>query len=177
MDEITKDIEQKTKAIFDALRQEIVSIRTNRPTAKLVEDIKADYFGQQTPIKQLASISIVPPREIDISVWDKNALAPVVKAIESSNLGVTANVDGNLIRINLPPLTDERRKELTKLIKGIVEQSRIKIRAMRDEANKKTKDAPEDQKFKLKEKIQDIVDKTNKEIEAMLAAKIKEIEE
>ncbi|MEK7590260.1 MAG: ribosome recycling factor [Patescibacteria group bacterium] len=177
MEEIIKDLEQKTKTIFDALRQEIVSIRTNRPTAKLVEDIKADYFGQQMSIKQLASISIVPPREIDISVWDKNALAPIVKAIESSNLGVTANTDGNLIRINLPPLTDERRKELIKLIKGIVEQSRIKIRAMRDEANKKTKDAPEDQKFKLKEKIQDIVDKTNKEIEALLAAKIKEIEE
>mgnify|MGYP001577680275 FL=1 len=177
MEEIIKDLEQKTKTIFDALRQEIVSIRTNRPTAKLVEDIKADYFGQQMSIKQLASISIVPPREIDISVWDKNALAPIVKAIESSNLGVTANTDGNLIRINLPPLTDERRKELIKLIKGIVEQSRIKIRAMRDEANKKTKDAPEDQKLKLKEKIQDIVDKTNKEIEALLAAKIKEIEE
>lgn len=177
MDEIIKDLEQKTKTIFDALRQEIVSIRTNRPTAKLVEDIKADYFGQQMPIKQLASIGIVPPREIDISVWDKNALAPIIKAIESSSLGVTANIDGNLIRINLPPMTDERRKELTKLIKGIVEQSRIKIRAMRDEANKKTKDASEDQKFKLKEKIQDIVDKTNKEIEALLAAKIKEIEE
>lgn len=177
MEEVVKDLEQKIKAIFDALRQEIVGIRTNRPTAKLVEDIKVDYYGQQMPIKQLASISIVPPREIDIGVWDKNAIAPIVKAIETSSLSVTANLDGNLIRINLPPLTDERRKELIKLIKGIAEQSRIRIRALRDDANKKIKDAPEDQRFKLKDKIQEVVDKTNKDIEALLEGKIKEINE
>lgn len=177
MNDELRDLEQKTQAIFESLRQELFGIRTNRPTTKLVEDIKVDYFGQQLPIKQLGSISIAPPREIDISVWDKNAVAPAVKAIETSGLGVSASPDGNLIRINLPPLTDERRKELTKLVKNMAEQSRIKIRALRDEANKKIKDLPEDEHFKLKNKIQEAVDKANKEIENLLDSKLKEINE
>lgn len=177
MEEIIKELEQKTQSTFEALKQELTGIRSNRPTARLVEDIKVDYYGQQLPIKQLGSISIVPPREIDISLWDKNAIQPVVKAIETSNLGVTASPDGNLIRINLPPLTDERRKELNKLVKNIVEQTRIKIRALRDEANKKIKDLPEDAMFKAKEKIQKAVDKANDRIEELLENKLAEINE
>lgn len=181
--DLIKDLELKLKSIFDSFKQELLGIRTNRPTSKLVEDIKVDYLGQFLTIKQLGSISIVPPREIDISVWDKNAVGIVVKAIESSKLGVTANAEGNLIRINLPILTQERRDELGKLIKSIAEQSRIKIRASRDEANKKSeqifkeKKISEDQKFKNKKDIQAAVDKINKEIDDLLAVKIKEINE
>ncbi|MEK9186041.1 MAG: ribosome recycling factor, partial [Patescibacteria group bacterium] len=117
--DIAKDLEQKLKTFVDGLRQEFLNIRTNRPTAKLVEDIKVDYLGQQLTIRQLGSITIVPPREIDISVWDKEALGAVIKAVEASGRGLTANTQGNLIRINLPTLTDERRQELIKLIKSI----------------------------------------------------------
>lgn len=176
-----KEFESKLKIIADGLKHEFSGIRANRPTTKLVEDIKVDYFDQQLPVKQLGSISIVPPREINISVWDKNAVAPVVKALEAAKLGMTPSSDGNVIRLNLPTLTDERRKELEKLIKGITEQSRIRIRGLRDDANKKTeqdfkdKNISEDQKFKSKKQIQEAVDKVNKDIETLLVGKIKEI--
>ena len=176
MDLELKNFESKLKSIIEDFRNQIAGIRTSRPSAKLVEDIKVDYFGQKMPIKQLASISIVPPREIDVSVWDKGALAATAKAIEAYGLGLTANIDGNLIRLNLPPMTDERRVEFTKLVKSIAEEHRIKIRASRDEVNKKAKDLPdEDDKFKSLKKIQEFVDKANKEIEVSLENKIKEI--
>lgn len=181
--EIIKDFELKLKPLLENLKQEFLNLRTNRPTPKLVENIKVDYLGQQLTVKQLASISIVPPREIDVSVWDKNAVGPVAKSIETSSLGVTANIDGNLIRLNLPPLTNERRQELIKVAKSIAEQTRIKIRTWRDEANKhieamfKDKKISEDQKFKTKKQIQEVVDKANVEIEKLFEAKIKEISE
>ena len=103
-------------------KEEVGGIRSNRPTPKLVEDIKVDYLDQQLPIKQLASISIVPPREIQISAWDVQAAPLIGKAIEAANIGVTANVQGNIIRINLPPLSEERRAELIMLIKNIAEE-------------------------------------------------------
>lgn len=176
-----KTLEQNLRAQADNLKSELQTLRGNRPSPKMVEDIKADYYGQPTPIKQLGSISIVPPREIDISIWDKNAVNAVVKAIEASSLSVTANVDGNLIRINLPPLTDERRKELEKVIRRMTEEARIRIRTTRDEANKEIKksedsgDFSEDAAFKKKEEVQKLVDKINQEIETLLENKIKEI--
>jgi ribosome recycling factor len=181
--DILKELELKVKPLLEGLRQEFLNLRVNRPNPKLVENIKVDYLSQPLTIKQLGSISVAPPREIDISVWDKNAVGPVAKAVENSGLGVTANIDGSVIRINLPPLTDERRQELMKLVKSVAEQTRIKIRALRDAANKnaeamfKEKKIGEDQKFKNKEQIQKAVDAANKEIESLLTAKIKEINE
>ena len=181
--DFVKELEQKLKVVVDSFKQELFGIRTNRPTAKLVEDIRVDYAGQSLMIKQLGSISIIPPKEIDISVWDSSAVASIAKALESSKLGISANIDGNLIRINLPSLTQERRDELAKLVKSIAEQNRIKIRAGRDDANKKIEQLfkeskiSEDQKFKDRKKIQEAVDKVNNGIEALLAGKIKEINE
>ena len=177
MNDTLKNLEQKLTSAFESLKQEFFGIRTNRPTPKLVEDILVEYYEQKTPIKQLGAISIVPPREIDISLWDKNAVAPTVKALESSGLGITANTDGMLIRINLPSLTDERRQELVKLIKKLAEETRIRVRTLRDEANKGIKDLPEDEEFKSKEKIQDAVNKTNKDIEDLIEKKTNEINE
>ena len=179
--DFVKELEQKLKVIVDSFKQELLGIRTNRPSAKLVEDIRVDYAGQSLMIKQLGSISIVPPKEIDINVWDSSAVASVAKALESSKLGFSANIDGNLIRINLPSLTQERRDELAKLVKSIAEQNRIKIRAGRDDANKKieqvfkAKTISEDQKFKDRKKIQEAVDKANNEIENLLTGKVQEI--
>jgi ribosome recycling factor len=179
--DITKDVEQKLKPLIDGLKQEFLNIRTNRPTTKLVEDIKVDYLGQQLTIRQMGSITIAPPREIDISVWDKEALGAVIKAIETSGRGLTANTQGNLIRINLPSLTDERRQEIIKLVKSIAEQTKMKIRASRDDANKKveadfkSKIISEDQKFKSKDQIQKAVDKANLDLENLLVGKIQEI--
>lgn len=179
--DIVKDLEQKLKTLIAALKNELAGIRSNRPTAKLVEDIKVEYSGQILSVKQLGSISIAPPREIVISVWDANAVAPVAKALESSKLGVAVNTSGNLIRINLPQPTQERREELIKLAKSVIEQARIKIRAERDEANKKTeqlfkdKKIGEDQKFRNRDQLQKAVDNANKELDQLLLGKVREI--
>ena len=181
MDEFVKAFDTGAKQAIENLKNEFSGVRTNRPSPKLVEDVKVNYMEQQMLLKQLGSISIVPPREIDVSVWDKEAVAAVVKAIETSGLGLTANTQGNLIRINLPMLTDERRLELTKFVKNLTEQTKIRVRNLREDANKKIEGAfkakviSEDQKFKGKEQVQKVVDKTNADIEMHLAAKIKEI--
>ena len=176
MDQEIKNFEKNLQNIVASFKNEISGIRTNRPSPKLVEDIKVDYFNQKMTVKQLGSIAIVPPREININIWDKGAVGPVAKAIEVSGLGLSANIDGNLIRLNLPQLTDERRQELIKLIKSLTENSRIKIRSARDDINKKAKAlSDEDDKFKSLKKNQEMVDKYNKELEVNLENKIKEI--
>ena len=181
MEALIKELEKNLKTAAEGLRTELSGIRTNRPSPKLVENIKVEYMEQQLTVKQLGSISIVPPREIDISAWDKAAVGPISKAIETSGLGLTANTDGNLIRINLPTLTDERRQELTKLIKSLTEQVKIKVRNLREDVNKKIesgfkeKKISEDEKFRKKQEIQKIIDEINKKIEDTGAAKEKEI--
>jgi ribosome recycling factor len=178
-----KELELKTEEIIKYFRDQLSAIRGSRPSPKLVEDIPVEYFGQKLAIKQLASIGIAPPREIQITVWDKQIVSSIAKAVESSNLNISANVEGNLIRINLPPLSEERRQELIKIVKKEAEETRIKLRHARDEINKnivqnfEQKKITEDDKFKLKEKVQESVDKTNSEIEKILETKIKEINE
>ena len=180
---ILNDLEIKTGEIIGYYKEQLVGVRGGRPTVKLVEDISVEYFGQKLTIKQLGSISIAPPREIQISVWDKQGINNIAKAIESSNLKVSANIEGNLIRINLPALSEERRQEFIKIVKKEAEETKIKIRTLRDETNKKInqdfdeKKITEDEKFKLKEKVQEFIDKTNSEIENILENKTKEINE
>jgi ribosome recycling factor len=181
--DILKSLELRTAEAMKHFKEQLAGIRGGRPNAKLVEDIAVEYFGQKLSVKQLGSISILPPREIQISVWDKNAAAAVLKAIESSNLNVGANIEGNLIRINLPALSGERRQELIKIAKKEAEEARIEIRSSRDETNKEInqqfekKEISEDEKFNLKEKVQKNIDKANEEIDKILENKIKEIEE
>ncbi|MEE8131798.1 MAG: ribosome recycling factor [Candidatus Paceibacterota bacterium] len=181
--DIIKDLETKIDGAIQYFKEQLAGIRGGRPTPKLVEDIPVDYLEQKLTVKQLGSISIVPPREIQISVWDKQGVANVVKAIESSSLSITANIEGNLIRINLPPLSQERRLELVKIVKKEAEETKIKIRSFRDETNKKIShqleqgEINEDDKFRLKEEAQKLVDKSNEEVERVLENKIKEIEE
>ena len=179
----TKDLEAKLKAILDHLRGELVNIRANRPNPQMIENIMVDYAGLMLPIKQIGTINVVPPRELHVTVWDPQALGPASKAIEAARTGLSVAVTGNMIRVSLPMMSDERREEVVKIAKQIVEQSRIAVRGSRDEANKKidgaekAKAISEDMKFSLKKKIRETVDRANKEIEVLLAAKIKEIEE
>lgn len=176
-----KQLEKKLKSLIESLKTEFQAIRSGRPSPRMVEDIKVEVYGQQMPIKALGSISVVPPREIQISMWDKAAVAAVAKAIEGSSLNVAANTDGNLVRINLPQLTDERKKELERVVRKITEETRIKVRGARDEANKEIKKSEEEGKltedvaFKQKEEVQKLIDKTNAEIEKLLEGKVREI--
>ncbi len=169
--------------IIAGLKKMYAGVRTSRPQTALVEDIKVDYYGQVLPVKQLGTIGVHPPREIDIQVWDQNAIPLIVKAIEASTLKLSANVSGNSIKINLPELSQERREELIKYVKKATEEHKIQVRHARDEANRDIQTAfdaggvGEDQKFKLKEGVQKEIDKTNAEIEKLLENKIKEIEE
>ena len=181
--DIAKELEPKLKIAIDGLKNELSGIRTNRPTPKLIEDVEAEYFGSRMPIKQLGSIGVVPPRELQVSPWDKNALPAIQKAIESANLGLSVAVTGNIVRVTLPMLSDERRNELIKVVKNMAEEARRKTRATRDEENKKVdaaekaKELTEDDKFTIKKKIQELVDKAGKDIEVALEHKIKEIQE
>ncbi|MBI2035881.1 MAG: ribosome recycling factor [Candidatus Liptonbacteria bacterium] len=178
-----KNFENQLHDLAKKLLDEFLSIRTNRPTTKLVEDIKVLHYGEEIPIKSLASLSISLPRDIIISVWDKGAVGPVSKAIESSGLGMSPTIEGNVLRLTLPALTEERRADLIKLIKKTAEEIRIRVRQMRDEINKKIKKAEdedqfgESEAFKFKERVQKSVDRTNGEIEKLLNLKIKEISE
>ncbi len=181
MDQIIKELEQRIASALAALVGEAGAIRTNRPSPALVEDVKIDYMGQQLQIKQLGSISVVPPREMVITLWDPSGTEQVMKALEDSKRGFSLAAQGSSIRVSLPPLSQERRDELIKLLKATTEKSKIQLRGIRDDANKKTdaaekmKAITEDQKTRGRKKIQELIDKGNMEIENLLKKKEKEI--
>jgi len=170
MEELIKSTESRAKELTQSFKQELSGFRTNRPNPQLLENIQVAYADQMLPIKHLGSISIQPPRELQIHVWDINAVAAVSKAIEGAKIGVTPSVQRNVVRVFLPPMSDERREELKRLVKALAEKFRIQLRALRDEANKKVENAlrakeiSEDNKFKLRERIQKAIDMGNGEI-------------
>ncbi len=176
----TKSFEADINRIASDFKRELAGVRTNRPSAGLVEDIKVNYYDKQTPVKHLASVGIVLPREIDIQVWDASATSAVAKAIETSSLGLSPQVQGNVVRVHLPELSAERRAEFVRHVKKLAEDRRIQIRHFRDDANRRAqndKSLTEDDRFSEKENVQKIVDKANDDIERALEAKIKEIQE
>jgi len=181
--DILEKFKQKLKEIVELLKTELSGVRTNRPSAGLLEDIKVEYYGQTLPIKQLGTVGITPPREIHVQVWDKSAVQHIAKAIESSSLGLSTTAEGSIVRVFLPELSEERREEFIKHVKKISEEFRIEVRHERDEVNKEIekmeskKEIGEDEKFRLKEKIQSAVEDANKQIEELLERKIKEIKE
>lgn len=174
---------QKTTSLLHNLTSELTSIRTSHPTPALVEHIKVDCYGQMVSIKQVGSISIAPPREILIQVWDTNVIEAALRAIQDSDLHLTPQAQGNVIRIHLPELTQERRDQLAKTVKKIAEQHKIKLRALRDDVNKEIqkkfdgKEIGEDEKFRFKEQIQKYVDEVNSSIDEIVERKVKEINE
>lgn len=178
-----KELESVLNSAVLKFQEELRAIRGNRPSVDLVQDIKVSYYNQEMPIKQLGSLSILPPRGIQVSVWDKNSVGAVIKGIENAKIGLSVSNDGNNVIATLSPLMNERREELTKLVKKISESFRIQIRAKRDDAIKKLKEAEvnkelsEDEVFKMKEKTQKAVDAANKKIEDIVSAKFLELGE
>lgn len=134
-EEILLDAEERMTGAVEALRRELVGVRTGRAHPSLVEGIHVDYYGAQTPLKQLATISAPEPRLITIQVWDRNAVKAVEKAIQSSDLGLNPSVDGQTIRLPIPPLSEQRRKELVKHVHHRVEEARVAIRNVRRHAH------------------------------------------
>lgn len=134
-DDILLDAEARMNGAVDSLRRELVGVRTGRAHPSLVEGIHVNYYGTQTPLKQLATISAPESRLITIQVWDRNAVKAVEKAIQTSDLGLNPSVDGQTIRLPIPPLSEQRRKELVKLVHHRVEEARVAIRNVRRHAH------------------------------------------
>ncbi len=183
MEAIKKNSEEKMKKAVKALEDEFKTIRTGRASAALFENIRVDYYEQKVPLNQVATISIPEARLVIIQPWDRSVLAEIEKAIQKSELSVNPNNDGKVIRIAIPPLTEERRKELAKVAKNIAEKSRVTIRNIRRETNEEIKKQEkastlsEDQAKRGMDDIQKLTDKYIEEVNSVLAKKDKEIME
>jgi ribosome recycling factor len=183
MSNVKAQAEEKMKKSVKALQEEFNGLRTGRASTAIFDKIRVDYYGQKTPLNQVATLSVPEARLIVIQPWDKTLLGEIEKAIQMSELSLNPSNDGKIIRINIPPLTEERRKDLVKLSKNIAEQSRVAIRNIRREANDELKkalknaDLSEDEEKKTGEEIQKLTDKYIAEIGRELEAKEKEIME
>ncbi len=178
IDYLAKTKEKMNKAISN-LEERFTSIRAGRANPNMLDSVFALYYGTPTQIKQLATIFVPEARTINIKPFDKNALSPIEKAIYEANLGVTPNNNGEMIFINIPPLNEERRKELVKQAKEYAEDGRISIRNIRKDILDEIKkdDLPEDIEKVTTDKVQDIVEEYNKTIENMLKEKEKDLME
>jgi ribosome recycling factor len=180
--DVIKDTELKMKKTIEATQREFSVVRTGRASTALVENIRVEYYGAPTPLKQVASVSTPDARLVQIQPWDKNALADIEKAILKSEIGITPTNDGKSIRLSIPPLTDERKSELDKVLKKIAEDGRVSLRTCRHSAIEhirkleKDKAATEDESFKSQQETQKLTDKYIKEIDTLLANKEKEIQ-
>ena len=183
MKEVLNQAESKMKKTVDLLIKDYATLRAGRATPALLDKILVDYYGTPTPINQMATVSAPEPRLLVIQPWDRNMLPQIDKAILKSDLGITPVSDGNVIRLSIPPLTEEKRKDLVKIINKKAEEARIAIRNLRREANEQIKTAEkkgeisEDSAKRYLDDIQDLTDKYIKNIDKVAEAKEKEIME
>lgn len=177
------EVEERMKKTHDATRIELSRIRTGKATTSLLDGIQVEYHGSRVPISKIANISVPEVRLLVVQPWDKTMISAIQKAIQMSDLNLTPSTDGNFIRIPIPQLTEERRKDLVKIVKRFTEEGRVTIRNIRREANDKLRSMEkegqisEDERHKSQEKIQELTDKYIKLIDQTLQAKEKEIME
>ena len=175
------EIEKKMEKRIDAYASELKTIRAGRANAQVLDKVAIDYYGTMTPIQQVGSISSPEPRLLVIQPWDVTVLKEIEKAINASDLGISPQNDGKVIRLNFPPLTEERRKELVKTVKKYTEEAKIQIRNIRRDAledfkkQKKDGEMTEDDVKGAEKDVQNITDRYIKEIDEICAAKEKEI--
>ncbi|HDH97015.1 MAG TPA: ribosome recycling factor [Proteobacteria bacterium] len=183
IDELLAELESKMEKAIESFVRDLSRIRTGRASLGVLDSVKVEYYGQQTPLNQVASLSIPESRLIVIKPWDKSMLSKIERAILEADLGLTPTNDGNVIRIAFPPLSEERRRELFKLVKKIAEEFRIEIRRFRREGNEELKEyekegmISEDDYHRALDKVQELTDKYIKKIDEILAKKEKEIME
>ena len=179
-DYIVKLNEEMVKSL-DSLKREFSKVRTGRASISLLDGIKVDYYGTQTPLNQLATLSVPEPRLITIQPWDATVIKEIEKAIMKSDLGLTPVNDGKIIRVSIPPLTEQRRVELVKVVKKMAESGKVSIRNHRRDINedlkqkKKDKEVSEDEFFKGQKEVQDITDDYIKKCDDLTQVKEKEI--
>lgn len=177
MDELLQQVQTEFTKILDFLRSEYSRLQIGRASAALVEGLMVEVYGSKQPLKGVASISIPDAKTVQIQPWDKSTLSAIEKAIQASDLNLTPMNDGISIRLNLPPLTEERRRDLTKVVHRMAEEARISTRNSRQRVHdkakemEKNKDLTEDQIKLFQKKLQEKVDGTNLEIEKMAKTK------
>ena len=180
-DEILSETRQKMEKTSDSLNQEFKKMRTGRASVSILEGIKAECYGTQMRLNQISSISIPESRLLTIQPWDQSIIGNIEKSILKSGLGLTPVNDGKLIRISIPPLTEERRKELAKMAKKMAEESKVSIRNQRRDANemlkelKKESEISEDEMYKYQDKVQKITDEFIDKIDEIRKEKEQEI--
>ncbi len=183
LNDVHKNAESRMNKAIESLDVRLSKIRTGRAQPAILDGIMVDYYGSQTPLRQVAQINVEDARTLKLSVFDRNAIKAVEKAIQQSELGLNPVVAGVEIRVPLPPLTEERRKELVKIVKNEVEQSKVEVRNIRRDANaevkdlQKKKEISEDEQRGAEEKIQKLTDSLIKKADDLLAAKQKELME
>ena len=183
IDEILMSAEERMEKAITALKENFMGVRTGRANAMVLDRIKVDYYGVPTPVNQMAAVSVPDARTILIAPWDKSTLKAIEKAIQTSDIGLNPQNDGSSLRLNFPPLTEERRKELVKGVYKYAEEAKVSVRSVRRDAMEKLKDMKkkaeitEDDLKNAEKKMQDLTDKFCKEIDVTASKKDKEIME
>ena len=179
--DIHKDAQARMNKSIEALRHDLVKVRTGRASTALVEHIRVNYYGSDVPLSQVASVAVVDARSLTISPWEKQIVGAVEKAILASDLGLTPNTAGTVIRLNLPALTEERRKDLSKHVHGAGEETKVAVRNIRRDANHqvkellKDKQITEDESARSEADIQKLTDKAIKDVDDVVRAKEQEL--
>jgi ribosome recycling factor len=181
MNPIITASDEHMKKTFDKMKSDFGTIRTGRASTALLENVRVEYYGSMTPLNQLATIAAPEPRALEIRPWDKGALQPIERAIHQSNLGLTPNNDGTIIRLQMPMMTEERRKDLIKVARKMAEEFRVAVRNERRDAverfkkQEKAKEITEDDRKTGEQDIQKMTDTYVKKIDDYLAAKERDI--
>lgn len=178
---VIRDSEDKFKKTLEATNQSFAGVRTGRANTGMVENLRVDYYGAMTPMKQLANITIPEPRLIVIHPWDASALKAVEKAVLDSDLGISPVIDGKMVRLSIPQLTRERREEMVKIVHKLAEEGRVSMRSIRRDGNDKVKalgkekKVTEDEAFKAEQDMQKLTDRYIQMIDQAQSAKEKEL--
>jgi ribosome recycling factor len=181
LNDIKQDTQARMQKSIEALRHDLTKVRTGRASTSLVDHLKVNYYGSEMPITQVASIAVSDARSLTITPWEKPMVSAVEKAILASDLGLTPNTAGTVIRINLPALTEERRKELSKHVHGEGETTKVAVRNIRRDANQQVKDLlkdkqiTEDEERRSEDDIQKLTDKAIRDVDDVVKAKEQEL--
>ena len=181
IDDVVSELKKATEATKEALKRELAKLRTGRAHGGMLDSIKVDYYGTVTPIAQMATVSVPEPRMLTVKPWDKSAVQSIEKAIRESDLGLNPQVDGDLIRIPIPALSEQRRKDLVKVAKKAGEECKVAVRKARHEALDMLNEvktgggASEDEVERAKKKVEEAVAEAGKSIDTIIETKEKEI--
>ena len=178
LQETLDEAKQRMSGSVEALKRDMIGVRTGRASTGLVDNLKVDYFGSEMPLNQLAQINVGDARLLVIQPWDKIAVEPIAKAIQNSDLSISPSIDGAIIRLNLPPLTEERRRDLVKMVKSRGEEAKVSVRSVRRDAQdtiEKEGEAPQDDCQRAQKDLQKLTDDASGLIDSETSSKEEEV--